>query len=42
MLHDFISRGGRVLDPEDDSDIPLAACFGPMLREMNVRNNGTA
>ncbi len=32
MLHDFVARGGRVLDPEDDSDIPLGALFGPMLR----------
>jgi hypothetical protein len=31
MLHELISRGGRVLDPEDDSDIPLEAMFGPML-----------
>lgn len=32
-LHDFISRGGRVLDPEDDdSDVPLEALFGPLLR----------
>ena len=42
MLHDFISRGGRVLDPEDDSDVPLAALFGPMLRESNAPENGAA
>jgi len=35
-LHDFISRGGRILCPEDDSDVPLAALFGPMLREVDV------
>lgn len=34
MLHDFIARGGRVIDPDDDSDVPLAALFGPMLREI--------
>jgi len=42
MLHDFISRGGRILDPEDDSDVPLAALFGPMLREIDAPENGTA
>lgn len=35
MLHAFVARGGRVLDPEDDSDVPLAALFGPMLREIS-------
>jgi hypothetical protein len=32
MLHEFIARGGRVLDPADDSDVPLDALFGPLLR----------
>jgi hypothetical protein len=27
-LHDFVSRGGRVLDAEDESNVPLAAFFG--------------
>ena len=36
MLHDFVSRGGRVLDPDDDSDVALAALFGPMLREITL------
>ena len=39
MLHDFTSRGGRVLDPEDDSDVPLAALFGPMLCEIDAPKN---
>lgn len=42
MLHDFIARGGRVLDPEDDSDVPLAALFGPMLREINQPANDSS
>ena len=41
MLHDFISRGGRILDPEDDSDVPLAELFGPMLRGIDAPENGT-
>jgi hypothetical protein len=32
LLHDFVSRGGQVLDAEDDSHVPLPALFGPMLR----------
>jgi len=39
MLHDFVSRGGRVLDPEDDSDVPLEALFGPLLRKGIAANN---
>jgi hypothetical protein len=31
LLHGFVSDGGRVLDPEDDTEIPLEALFGPML-----------
>lgn len=31
-LHAFVSRGGRVLDAEDGTDVPLDALFGPMLR----------
>lgn len=27
-LHDFVADGGRVLDPEDDSDIEIDAMFG--------------
>src|SRR4029078_4198034 len=22
LLHDFVSRGGRILDPDDDSEVP--------------------
>jgi hypothetical protein len=35
-LHGFIASGGRVLDPEDDSDIPLAALFGPLFRAFDA------
>lgn len=38
MLHDFIARGGRVLDAEDDTDVPLEALFGPLLRENKATN----
>ena len=31
-LHDFLSRGGRVLDPHD-TDIELSALFGSFLSE---------
>lgn len=33
MLHAFVSRGGRVLAPEDESDVPLDAIFGRLLHE---------
>jgi hypothetical protein len=39
MLHDFMSRGGRVLDPEDDTEIALESLFGPMLRDMGASDN---
>jgi len=29
-LHDFVSRGGRVLYPDEESDVALDALFGPM------------
>jgi hypothetical protein len=32
-LHDFRSKGGRVLDPADDSDVQLEALFGVLLRD---------
>jgi hypothetical protein len=33
-LHDFLSKGGRVLDPEEeDADFPIEALFGPLLRQ---------
>lgn len=32
-LHDFVATGGRVLHPDDDSDVPLDALFGALLRE---------
>lgn len=28
-LNDFVSRGGRVVDPEDGSDIDLTVLFAP-------------
>jgi hypothetical protein len=31
MLHAFTEQGGRVLDAEDGSDVPLEALFGPLL-----------
>jgi len=38
-LHDFVSRGGRVLDPTDDSDIPLETLFGPMWGAFGATND---
>lgn len=35
VLHAFLARGGRVVDPEGDSDIPLARLFGPLLRDVS-------
>lgn len=32
LLADFVAAGGRVLDASDDSEVPLAALFGPLLR----------
>jgi hypothetical protein len=32
ILHAFIEQGGRVLDPEDGSDVPLALLFGALFR----------
>ena len=34
LLHAFVEDGGRVLDAEDGSDVPLASLFGPMLRKI--------
>jgi hypothetical protein len=34
LLHDFVSKGGRVLYPDDDADVPLDALFGARLREV--------
>ena len=31
-LHDLISTGGRVLKDEEDTDVLLAAYFGPLLQ----------
>jgi len=31
-LYDFISKGGRVIDPVDDSNFGIEAYFGPLLR----------
>lgn len=33
ILHGFTSRGGRVVDPADDSDMAIEASFGPLLRD---------
>jgi hypothetical protein len=33
-LHAFVERGGRVLDPDDESNISLELLFGPLLREL--------
>ena len=34
LLHAFIEQGGRVLDADDGSDIPLDSLFGPLLRKI--------
>lgn len=39
-LHDCVSKGARVLDPDDDSDIPPGALFGPLLREPGQSDTG--
>lgn len=31
-IHGFLERGGRILDPDDDSDFHPEAYFGPLLR----------
>jgi len=31
-LDDFISKGGRVIDPDEHVDLPLEAFFGALLR----------
>lgn len=31
-LHDFTSKGGRVVDPDEGEDVPLEALFGSLLR----------
>jgi hypothetical protein len=31
-LHDFVAKGGRVLSADDQSQVPLEAFFGPLLR----------
>ena len=30
MLHEFVARGGRILDPEDGSEVALSVLFGPL------------
>ena len=42
LLHDFVSRGGRILDPDDDSEVPLEFLFGPMLRVFNAPDDSAA
>lgn len=32
-IHDFLSKGGRVLDPDDDTDMQLQAFFGRLLAD---------
>lgn len=39
MLHAFIEQGGRVLDADDGSDVPLSSFFGPMLRKIEPPDN---
>jgi hypothetical protein len=34
-LHEFLSNGGRVLDP-DEHEFTIDALFGPLLQEVNV------
>lgn len=34
LLHAFIEQGGRVLDAEDGSDVPLESLFGPLFRKI--------
>jgi hypothetical protein len=36
FLHGFIADGGRVLDPDDDSELRLDALFGPPWRAIDV------
>jgi hypothetical protein len=31
-LHDFLSKGGRVVEPDEDTDVALEAIFGVLLR----------
>jgi hypothetical protein len=31
-IYDFIERGGRIRDPDDDSDFRPDVYFGPLLR----------
>ena len=31
-LHDFMLKGGRVVDPNEDTDVPLGAFLGTLLR----------
>jgi hypothetical protein len=40
LMHDFLERGGRVLDPQEEVDVPLDAYFGPLLRSVAVRADG--
>ncbi|MCA9675165.1 MAG: hypothetical protein H6708_27780 [Kofleriaceae bacterium] len=35
-LHDLTSRGVRVVDPDEGSDVGLEAMFGPLLRHPAV------
>ncbi len=32
-LHDFLSKGGRIVDPDEGLDVPLETIFGVMLRQ---------
>ncbi len=42
MLFEFVSRGGRVLDAEDGSDVPLALMFGPLWRAAEAPDSDDA
>jgi len=35
MLHDFVSRGGRVLDPDDGNDLELEVMFRGLYRKLD-------
>jgi hypothetical protein len=39
-LHDFTSKGGRVVDPDEGDDVPLEAFFGDLLRAAEPPSGG--
>ena len=40
MMHEFLTRGGRVLDPDDDSEVPLESIFGGLLKTAAASGSG--